>query len=356
MTNVSISNRSLDEVFGAYNITAEKGNYPVHAFDQNGASVQIGEVVTKVYDGEKVQRHFFVPDLLSPIRVEGARQNGRANTYSLGPTSTAFKFVDHTQALAPLLDQGYTVKKQILTKGGMQMYALMEPPEPVVFRDPISWDQGGDLPQEHIIHQDLHEIRQSLAVTTSIRPGKALMYREGWFRTICTNGLVAEILGLWSLRMTHSSWKPVNLEGRISKIGAGYTDQQMMGPQVGTVEGGRKLIELLERINVVEPDTDDDADDDAPPRTLATVPFFAKKAVEPFMIQPAWYLVMVIAQLKMLVERSERREVFAMDILNAVTNPITAAASDNRGAAWRQLSRTGSITESMMNLVGVFSL
>lgn len=339
---------------------------PVTVVDMGGNIVQLGSIRSRVYEGEEVQRHEFITANLSnqSQQVMANPQNFRPDlTYRLGPTTTEFKFVDHSKALEPLLRNGYQMKDLKMGKGGLSLYAIMEPEDSSSLPDPIQWDDPFWPKTDK--NGNLLTIRESVIVTTSVKPGKAIVYRRGWFRQICTNGLTAEVLDLGGIRMNHANFNPekvltaLNLER--SKTGD-LTPASAMGPVIGNVNGVSRMATLLRSIlttdELPEADQDDDEDLSMTDRLRdQELPLFVREAVGPFVRQPNWYISSLADQFEAIANHYQRGDVRALDLANAVTTPINLHAQGEDGQlSFRSLTRTQALIHSSMKLIGAYSL
>lgn len=325
-------------------IPATESTREVHSYDLEGQVHTMGNIISRTYKGEKVQRHYF--------------DSSEGKTYRLGNTSDRFTFVDHTAAIEPLLEQGYKLKDTHTSRGGMHLYAALERADGETHNDPISWDLQFWHDARGSGYQVVkREIRESIIVVSSVRPGKGIKYMRGWFRLICTNGLVAELLNLGKVKMNHANWSPYNiLPGLNLKKGA---SRDLNGPIVGSPKGVRRLADLMDRLSLSptsEMDDEDEGTDDQVEQAIAGLPLFVRNEVRPLMTMPKWYRTSLTSQYRQLSEVD--RDIYALDLVNAVTNPVgfeRIAGTEDRSLL-RPLLRSERLTDASMKLIGALSL
>lgn len=337
-------------------IIVSEERHPVHVFDEDLDRIHIGDIVSRVYEGERVQRHLYEPNSAAG-QVVGTRNFKDEKVYSLGPTTTRFDFVDHAEALAPLVERGFTIEKQYISKGGLNLTAILTPPNATEIEDPIHWDDARFTSEQHLARP--RRMNESVMVQTSIRPGKAINYRRGWFRLICTNGLVAEVMDLGSARFNHANFSGDRLLEKIDSFPRMPTDgDKVFGPIIGNAKGCNSFASLLERLaegRTAEPEADEDDEGDGT-EFDQEIPFFARKHVSVFSRIPTWFLLAYASNLRDAA-KMDQGVIRALDILNAVTNPINSeGASENAHSIFRPLNRTGSIIEATVTLLGAMSL
>lgn len=327
----------------------------VHHYTTTGQVVTLGQIISRNYKGEQAQRHYF---------HSAKGEEGKPKTYRLGVSTHQFKFVDHTVALDPLINRGYTIKDTVISRGGIHMYSVLERPDAVPINDPIDWDlqywhgQSGSG-----LQRVARELRESVVVFSAIRPGKGIKYHRGWFRMICSNGLVAELLRLGSAKLNHANWSgPSILNGL--KLSEAFGEVQV-GPYVGSQRGVTRLARLIESL-ITLPETEAETTDPEDGTVSASVeelirdlPLFIQDEVRPFLAMPIWFRQALADQFyTMAANIRETQKVSALDVINAVTNPINLerfhAAEPH--SVLRPLTRTNVLTTSASKLIGAFSL
>lgn len=317
---------------------------PVYSIDPLGYKVEVGAIEASTFEGEGLQRLQF-HDL-----------DGKG--YSLGHATDKWQIVDHFEVLNPFIQQGWTVAKLGTTRGGMVQFTQLKPPTPLVFSDIVSWDL--DLWQERGYRGDLN-VQESLIIISSVKPKKALSFRQGWFRSVCTNGMVSEVFGLGSLRMSHSTYSFERLAEwiRLTRVKITVVGETLAGPYIGTKHGADKLISVIDRhlLPVAPIDSDDESDEDdniidlEPTNKL--VPLFVQKELKLLERQPKWYLEGLKSQLLMMVDKKISDDIHAFDMVNCVTSPVSLNPSR---AVGRSMMNTNNVGQSTMSLIGGMSL
>lgn len=323
------------------NVVADEGARPVHIIDEKGEAVLVGNLTSTIYQGEKVQRHTY-------------QRIGDKRVYSLGATSNQFKFVDHPAALAPFIGNGWKVVKQVVTRGGLQMWTQLEPENPVTIQDLIRWDLNQWADSTRVTD---HALRESIIAISAVRPKKAIMYRRGWFRQVCSNGMVAEILGLGTLRMNHNQWSSDKLNTWVNKTTLKPSQREakaVLGPVMGNKRGADRLANVIETRLLPGKDDHRELSDEEIEERMADVPLFVRNAISPLARQAGWYLRDSAFQLREYVDKAEYDRFHALDLVNVVTNPINRAPAGKNSN--RALMATPSLVKSLTSLVGAMSL
>jgi hypothetical protein len=338
-------------------VVVSESRRPVQYLDPQGQLITPGDMVSRVYEGEAVQRHQFEAMTKSGLKI-----------YRLGPTTTKFNFVNHTDALMPFLNSGFAITRQQVIRGGLQLFTELQPIEPHYIPDPISWDDAMwrnlPVPREH-------GLNETVVVISATRPKKAISFKRGWFRLICTNGMTVQVLGLGSLRLNHVQFSSDKVRAFLNSTNpivkkTGDNQERLVGPWVGTKKGAERLQHVITDYmlpgigHIVEPDedggdVDDDNLDDAPvPEIEQNVPMFIRNSIRPLARQPRWFLQDMVLQLGAIVDNKDGDKVYAMDIVNALTNPLQRAPQGR--SIIRPLLTQESLTTGLINLVGGMSL
>lgn len=347
----------------------------VHLIDQTSLqSHEIGTLVSRIYEGESVQRHFFIEGV-NPSEYFGEESiPGGVKTYRLGPTTTDWEFVDHPDVLNPLLQMGFTISKLFYGRGGLTMSAILNPPDFKIQEDNVSWDY--EFWQEYRKNTPLvdYGIIESVVVTSSIKPKKAINYLRGWFRLICTNGLMGSVFSWPKLRMNHNYFDPSRVEEYLNDYAVGGQFEFSRGPFIGTGRGIGRLQSWLQdyvathSANLEDLEDSDDEDDSASVSTTYSgnllpdieeeeVPFSVRQSLEPINRMPNWYALSLAEQFELMANGLGSGKVYAADMLNAITNPFYARnLVEPEFSPIRLMSKTESLFKSFSDLVGAFSL
>lgn len=293
----------------------------VTILNAQGELESLGMVHTRIYEGENVQRHHF---------------ESFEKVYALGPTSQQWQFVNHSAAMQPLMDQGWELKTSTLGRGGLDLHSIWIDPSGPRFPDPINWDQefwpGG---------ASAGGISPTIIMTSAIRPGKGIRFRQGYFRQICSNGLVSELMGLTSAFFTHRTWDADALVEQL--FGTDIPALIDSGPYIGNMNGLVRFVELLNRAT--------DEDESEMPTLL---PYFVEDMLSPLTNLPNWFTTKAIAQFTAMVNADNN--VYALDVVNAFTNAISLGVQEEDRAAMKPLQRIPSLTRNASKLIGILSL
>jgi len=282
---------------------------------------KLGTVVSRLFTGENVQRHFFVPK----------DTNSKKKEYSLGPTTDGFQFTDHTEVLAPLLDKGYKLQTVKYSKGGLKIWAMLTPPNPLTLNDPITWDAS--------LWGSGKTIQEAVLITSAIGPGHGIHYKFGWFRIICTNGLIDDILGMGALYYSHTNWSGLG----VTKFIENNRLTENVNPVIGNLPGLRRTIQVL-----------DVMEDNEKRNELLPVPI--QRTLTPLIRLPNWYRNDLREQFNYMCNQASIEKVTSLDILNAVTSPLNYRNQVQGESRNRQFFTTTKIVTPLAQLIAFMSL
>ena len=296
-------------------IVSEETN-PVHIFEQKSLEKQqVGTVVSRIYEGESVQRHLFFP-------AEGVAQK---EVYSLGPTTTGFKFVDFTEAIEPFIEAG-TLMTSRLWRGGTCYQALLRMNDYSSIEDPIKWDK-------EIWSRNSHKLWDILELKASIKPGRGISVTRGFFRVICENGLISKILGMGHWNFSHLNF---NAQDIISGASGGHTEiPQIM---IGNKQGARRFSELI-----------------TPEREVPDIPYHLETSLNVLDRLPKWYIEDVRDQIGLFIENSTHDKMGPLDLLNILTTPFNMSERTD-GSVARLSTKLESIVKASSTFIGPFSM
>ena len=289
----------------------------VFGYDEDLVNQLFGKVVSRIYEGESVQRHFYVPA-------------DEDKEYLLGPTTTSFNFVDHTQALTPLINRGFEIRKMSIMKSGLKMFAIMTPCDGEVLEDPIRWDVpvwGGDR----------QPLLETAVVTSSIGPGQGIHYSIGYFRLVCTNGLVSEILGTGVEKFSHLNWSGDHVNAFISSHRLSGESAFPIGTKKGIEHSRNLLADLKDESKNVK------------------IPIPIQKTLGPLLSLPDWYQTDIDQQFSMILDNHPKDDVSTLDLLNVITSPINLQQARGEDRS-RFLFRTERIAMPLCQLIAFMSL
>ncbi len=179
--------------------------------DKKGSTIDLGHIRAEVYGEGEAQRFVYFPALGNPL-VPDAKKEGE---YALGVGSAHMNFVQPSEAQSLLLDRGYTIREQYASRGGLQISTQfikeIDAIEDPFTHDKRFWSWRPKAEQDGKIYH-------AVQVGTDLRVGHmAATYTPGWYRTICTNGLFAAVLGARSVQVRHVDWDVDDLNDRLEK-------------------------------------------------------------------------------------------------------------------------------------------
>lgn len=342
---------TIDQDSEIENVAMTRKSQPLTGYNEQGEIIQLGHVISRTYQGEKVQRHSYKP------------LNGEREEYSLGPTTTAFQFVNHESVMRPFMEQGYEIQKLHYTKGGLQFWAQLTPPDAMERSDLINWDHN------IFPNADGKGLRESVIITSAARPKKSVTLSRGWFRLICTNGLMSEVLGLGHTKMSHANWNPDHVLSFANGSHKAFqlfsqNDEKTQGALIGNKHGANRLLHVLNTTilgkDLIETITEDEIDEDGeyiPKESdfAKNLPLFIRQAATPLARVPKWWVGEFARQLEAFIDYSQRDEIYALDAVNMITSPVNSVG-ENPSGLHKVLGATSALTNAMVQLLGGMSL
>jgi len=296
-------------------IVSEETN-PVHIFEQKTLEKErVGTVVSRIYEGESVQRHLFFP-------AEGVAQK---EVYSLGPTTTGFQFVDFTEAIEPFIEAG-TLMTSRLWRGGTCYQALLRMDDYHAIKDPIQWDR-------ELWNRKSNKLWDILELRASIKPGRGISVTRGFFRVVCENGLISKILGMGHWRFSHLNF---NADEIISGASGGHTEIPPI--MVGNKAGAARFSQLIDTEHEVE-----------------QMPYHLETSLNVLDRLPKWYKEDVQEQIGLFIQNSSHDRMGPLDLLNILTTPFNMGERTD-GSVARLSTKLESIVKASSTFIGPFSL
>lgn len=303
-------------------VVVHEEQHPVTSYKPGAMTTYlVGTVISRVYQGESVQRHLFLP--------AGQDAEDETNLVSMGPTSTSFDFVDYAGLVEPFLDQGRKsgrLKQTWLFRGGTCFRALIELPMRGI-PDPIEWDL--DLWESNKVGT----LRQVIEIVSSVKPGHGIRITRGLFRLVCSNGLISKVLNLGFWKFSHSNFNPETV-AQIASSSGEYQDFT-----VGNKKGAERFLGVLQQDEVDE-----------------SIPYFVQSSMGVLSRLPKWYVSGLQVQMQEFIDHSPVDRIGPLDLMNMLTSPMSLYEEASEASIGRLSGKMESITKATMSLIGPLSL
>lgn len=323
-----------DEVHREFKVDALQASRPFYTINPaTGKREMLGRLGYTDYDKDnRLRVMVFRPKVQGGIAraVEaGDEEDGGSavpKDYNLGLARGSFRIIDHAEVLSPFTELGFQISKMNYLRGGTRAMATLKHPD-VRIKDPIAWDleQFETVPAKR-------ELFFSIGIWMDARAQHGIHAAAGFFRLICTNGLISSVLGMGSLNITHRRWSVNRLqewaEQRLELVSGRSGGSEFPTMSTKALGWGAGAIRNL----VDKPDE------------LETLPSLARGPLTQLSrMAPDKSLLALADQLDDL--RKGEKEFGGLDVLNAITN--AGRVSNGNGLALRQER----LTSSVMNLV-----
>lgn len=133
----------------------------------------------------------------------------KGTSHSLGSVSQNFQSHTHAQVLRPFMQAGFEPRTIHYNDSGIDMIAFMAAPA-ITFADTMGWDMDWLLENGTGLDDfGAKTMELAVRVKSSLRPGYSMQAELGFYRLVCKNGMVAQVLGLGSVRQTHRGFDPL---------------------------------------------------------------------------------------------------------------------------------------------------
>lgn len=172
----------IEEGESVVSVDAIDGAKPFWTVTADGRVEQLGAVAYRDYEGSRRLRRLMFWD-------------GVGREYTLGTCSNRFKIVDHLDCLMPFLERGFVIRRRFVRRGTEGAFLLSHPE--IVFDDLIQWDGL------NVLGGGKSEL--SVMIWTDAYVGHASRFIAGFFRQVCSNGLVASLLNIGTMKVSHLS-------------------------------------------------------------------------------------------------------------------------------------------------------
>lgn len=187
--NLGISIESNDEPDEERIVKVEafERSRSLYTIDKEGQKVRVATATHRDYEQDRRVRHTTM-------------QNDH-NLIHLGNTRDVWNLVDHYQVAEPLLKAGFTNVQLLNHRGyGAQMQAVLSNPD-LTYKDVIGWDSAlfpnGDPNSE---------LQLAASINTTLRPGQSIKVTFGFFRILCQNGLISNVLDMGHQYFNHGNF------------------------------------------------------------------------------------------------------------------------------------------------------
>jgi len=183
----------VDEVEQSSMVGAVSGRTPIYSLAKAGDTepTRIGSIIYRDYEENR--------------DIRGAWfENNAGRLGPLGSATHQFRMIDHYSVVKPLLDAGFEARSVQHHRGGASFMGFFAHPD-ISFEDPISWDSWAGK-------ATTRSMELSLRVRADLRRGRGISMSLGYFRLICTNGLVANVFDMGGLRLDHRNFQPAKVQ------------------------------------------------------------------------------------------------------------------------------------------------
>lgn len=217
-------------------VNAFSGARAIRSYNSAGERISIGSLMYQDYGDDRTVRGIWLDSTLDN------------KVHKLGAVTQKSQVIHHADVIEPFLESGFKVQEVLHARGGASCLAVLSNPE-ITFPDPIIWDQkyltdlglyaGSNFPTNA-------KMEISALIRTDLRKGHGVSVELGFFRLICTNGLVASVLDMGSMRSSHSAFSVDQINDFLEKHLDGF-EPKFPGAPSQLVDG---LIEIMQ----MEPD------------------------------------------------------------------------------------------------------
>lgn len=320
----------------ARQVVVESVDREITIFDKSGKEIHIGNILSEDYQSE-VKRFSFQASKNNPWANSAKKAD---KPYSIGSGSKHLSFINPADAQRILLDQGYIIKQQFATMGGLQAQTIfIHPDHP--YEDSIMHDRALMPGRDSMLN-----IWPAVILDTNLTIGRvAARYVEAMYRQWCTNGMGGPILNLNELALRHTDWESDDVAIRVEEE-IGMVKSLPLGPVVGSGRSVKMAINLLNRYN-------DGVHSDKPMN--AAVKFLEDKftTLSPNVLR-GWALDNYISHLNALAAKiGDTEDVHALQLLNAYTSGVNQYRLQNHSD--RGTLQALNVADAVVNLTSTFS-
>lgn len=230
-----------------------------------------------------------------------------------------------------LLDSGMTIENVYEEHKGLTKRFTLTHDDMPSFLDPISWDLDYLHSTRKRVVGDI--IRLSLVVRESVKPQIRTIGEFRGHRLRCLNGMTAEET------ITEITVERV-LQMARGELTDGFSREHMLSQVIGNKHGVNKLINILDTYMVKEKHG----------QKLPAMPY-KYNTLDVFAKQPNWWLSSVRDQLGYFVHNSEQDDFKAIDLANALTNPLHEETSGNTWQVGYMFSRVDNFAKVLQPVI-----
>lgn len=327
-------------------VTVHTSDAPISYLDQSGQEVSLGAISTRSYECEGLTRYAMVKN--------PGTENEKLSDVGIGKHNMAL-FMNHAEAQRPMFDLGFTLADISIGRGGADIYTLWEYPDgqlPTI-TDPITWDVQSWGPDR--ARYAGMPLKPGVILSGTLRSGRGYTWSSAVLRLICTNGLTRWQGSGVLMKANGSNFEPKSLADALFKVPT--ETRPVIGRNIGNLRGVSRTIGLLNDffVNTTDP-TERSAMIERTPAVLTDTLSALDRA-------PSWMVTGIIDQLNLFYSNTSR-DMAELDAQNVVTNAINFPRFGPRNAeveapthsASRAFRMSSSITQSLVDLVGIYSL
>lgn len=195
-------------------VNVRSNQQDVTSLNQAGDEYLLGKISIETYGQGEVRRIIFKPSETNPWATASKHEQG----YVLGTGSSHLSFINPADVQRPFFELGYELTDQIAWKGGLQMRTFFKNPEretsDLFTHDHAFWAQTFRQTEE-----TSQSVFEGIKVDTNLILGRmAASVARGLWRSICSNGLIASVLGLPSFNLRHTDWAEDRLENELASL------------------------------------------------------------------------------------------------------------------------------------------
>lgn len=245
------------------------------------------------------------------------------------------KVVDYERALNPIFEAGFEPQRLYPRRGGLQMYGLFSHPE---YQMPYIFNQGED------------GLMMALSFQGSLKPGRGYRYKMGFFRVICKNGLISEVMNLGNLKLPNETGFA---EKDLTKwLGHSMRKWQEVDPLTSPLFKSYHPELLSYPLFAIEKLHGRQASDKRDRGWLSVMPSFARAPMLKLEnIFPHWAMQALHKELLALAATND--PVNIMQLINGITNVFNGSPTGDPATAGRFYYKLESIIEAIFNLAEV---